>query len=75
MSVAETKQGKELMTFIKVFPQWTDEVVTWTPNKDGSIRVELTGKRFFIFSYWDERTWRLETVRAASRRDENSTAS
>lgn len=49
--------------FKEVFPEWSQQIVKWTPNKDGCIKIELEGKRFFIFTYVDERTWKLETVR------------
>ena len=37
--------------FKEVFPEWGNRIVKWTPNKDGCIRVELEGKKFFIFTY------------------------
>ena len=56
--------------FKSVFPQWASEIVNWTPAGHGPIEVELTNKRFFVFTYVSERTWRLETVRSF-RRDES----
>ena len=52
-----------LARFKCIFPQFAGDIVKWTPNKDGSIRVELTGKRFFIFHYVDDRTWCLMSQR------------
>lgn len=49
--------------FCAIFPMWANHIVKWTPNKDGSVKIELTGKQFFIFTYADDHTWRLETVR------------
>ena len=56
--------------FKQVFPEWGEKIVKWTPNKDGCIRIELEGKRFFIFTYIDDRTWKLETVRMHSKEEE-----
>ena len=56
-------RDEALNRFKQVFPMWADEVTMWTPNKNGSVKLELTGKRFFIFTYADDRTWRLETIR------------
>ena len=53
--------------FAQVFPEWGKQIVKWTPNKDGCVRIELEDKRFFIFTYMDERTWKLETVRMHSK--------
>lgn len=49
--------------FCVIFPNWAESIEKWTPNKDGSVKIELLGHRFFIFTYKDDRTWRLETVR------------
>lgn len=53
----------ELEHFKATFPMWKDRIVGWTPNKDGSIKVELSEKIFYVFTYSDDHTWRLETVR------------
>lgn len=53
----------DIMRFKQVFPYWAADIVKWTPNKDGSMRIELTEKRFLIFTYVDDPTWKLETVR------------
>ena len=50
--------------FKTCFPFWADKIVKWTPNKDTTVRVELEGKIFFVFTYIDERTWKLETMRS-----------
>ena len=55
--------ANDILKFKSVFPQWAEEIVKWTPEKNGCIKVELTGKRFFIFTYVDDLTWRMETVR------------
>lgn len=52
-----------LARFKGIFPQFAGDIAKWTPNKDGSIRVELSGKRFFIFHYLDDRTWCLMSQR------------
>lgn len=57
----------DIEKFKAVFPNWADELVKWTPNSNGCIKVELTGKRFFIFTYVDDRTWRLETIRMSKK--------
>lgn len=57
----------DILKFKSVFPQWAEEIVKWTPDKNGCIKVELTGKRFFIFTYADDLTWRLETVRMSKK--------
>ena len=57
----------DIEKFKAVFPNWANEIVKWTPNGDGCMKVELTGKRFFIFTYVDERTWRLETIRMSKK--------
>ena len=62
--VSSVPSTREIDKFIQVFPQWEPQIVKWTPHKDGTLKVELTDKRFFIFTYWDDRTWRLETVRS-----------
>lgn len=56
-----------LKRFQELFPMWKDDIVKWTPNKDGTVKIELSGKRFLIFSYWGDRSWRLETVRSYQR--------
>lgn len=53
--------------FKAVFPYWANEIVKWTPERNGCVKVELTGKRFFIFTYVDERTWRVETIRMSKK--------
>lgn len=53
----------DIEKFKAVFPAWAQEIVKWTPEKSGSVKVELTGKRFFIFTYVDDLVWRLETIR------------
>lgn len=57
--------GKELalIRFKTLFPNYSESIVKWTPEKDGSIRIELTEKRFFVFHYIDDRTWKLESLR------------
>jgi len=63
--------GKSALEKFKVvFPWWVDDICVWKVNSDKSIQVELEGKRFFVFTYVDEHTWRLETVRM-SKRGEN----
>lgn len=59
-----------LQKFKEVFPFWVEDIRLWKLNKDDTIQVELSGKRFFVFTYIDEHTWRIETVRM-HKRDEN----
>lgn len=59
--------ASDILKFKSVFPQLGEEIVKWTPDKNGCIKVELTGKRFFIFTYVDDLTWRLETVRMSKK--------
>lgn len=68
--VSSVPSTREIDKFIQVFPFWEPHIVKWTPHKDGTLKVELTDKRFFIFTYWDERTWRLETVRSYEKKKE-----
>lgn len=55
-----------LQKFKVCFPLWADEVVMYKPLKghEHAIKIELTGKRFYIFTYTDDRTIRLETIRS-----------
>lgn len=57
----------DIEKFKSAFPSWANDIVKWTPEKNGCIKVELTGKRFYVFTYVDERTWRLETVRMSKK--------
>lgn len=53
-----------LEKFKQSFPMWADSIVMYKQNRDGSLKIELTGKRFYIFTYTDDKTMRLETVRS-----------
>ena len=53
-----------LEKFKECFPCWADDIIMYKQNKDGSIKVELKGKRFYVFTYKDDRTMRCETVRS-----------
>ena len=59
-----------IQLFKKIFPCWENSITKWAPQKDGSVRIELSGQVFFIVSVIDERTWRLETVRSWLKGDE-----
>ena len=56
--------AKLQMTRLKeLFPDIYARATKWTPNKDGSIKLELEKHKFVIFTCSDERMWRLESVR------------
>lgn len=67
MSDAEVKwissAQAALQKFQNLFSNYASDIVRWTPYKDGSLKIELTQKRFFVFLYLDERTWKLESLR------------
>lgn len=52
-----------LERFKQVFPVWADDIESYTLQKDDTLKVELNGKRFYIFTYVNDVTWKLESVR------------
>lgn len=48
--------------FQELFPRESKFVEMWFPNGKHSIRVRLTTKQEFIFTYNDKANWRLETI-------------
>lgn len=54
---------KNLVKVFQVkFSDLYSQIIEWFPNGNGSIRVRTKNKQEFIFSYYGEKDWRLETV-------------
>ena len=54
--------------FKETFPQWADQIVKWTPNKDDSVKIELKNRKFYIFTCENDGSIRLESVRQYKKR-------
>lgn len=50
-----------LATFLKKFPQYTDEVVQWAPAGKNAIKVKLRDGSGLTFTYTDDIRWNLNS--------------
>lgn len=51
--------------FEKCLPNYAgNKIETWFPNGKNSIRVRLTNKQEFIFSYNGQQDWKFETIKS-----------
>lgn len=48
--------------FKRMMPIYGDKVIMWFPNGYSSIRIRLSTKEEYIFTYSSDRNWRFETV-------------
>ena len=54
---------KDLFTLFKYyFPQYVDQIMAWFPNGKDSIRIRTGMGLDYIFTYYNNRCWRFETV-------------
>ena len=54
---------KDVYTMFEAyFPEVAAKVDVWFPNGKDSVRVRLTSKREFIFSYINDNHWSFETI-------------
>jgi Txe/YoeB family toxin of Txe-Axe toxin-antitoxin module len=57
------KKYKELIKSLAdgMFSVNTEEPFTWFPNGYNSIRIRYENRNEFVFTYHDDKKWRLET--------------
>lgn len=48
--------------FETYFPQFADDAIAWYPNGKDSVRVRMSSRQDYIFTYHDSGNWCLETV-------------
>lgn len=48
--------------FKTIFPNYAEKLDAWFPNGKNSVRIRLTDKQQFVFTYNKKHDWTFETV-------------
>lgn len=54
--------------FNRMFPGWRGSIEAWFPYGNSMIKIRLNNKMEFIFTYFSENNWKLETLDRFSER-------
>lgn len=54
--------------FNRMFPGWRGSTEAWFPYGNSMIKIRLNNKMEFIFTYFSENNWKLETLDRFSER-------
>ncbi len=54
--------------FNRMFPGWRGSTDAWFPYGNSMIKIRLNNKMEFIFTYFNENNWKLETLDRFSER-------
>lgn len=57
-------------TFKKLMPIYGDKTVEWSPHGYNKIRVRLATKEDFIFTWFNDKSWRFETLKSYLKHEE-----
>lgn len=54
--------------FNRMFPGWRESTEIWFPYGNSMIKIRLRNKMEFVFTYFSEKNWNLETLDRFSER-------
>lgn len=58
-------------TFNKMFHGWRGMSEFWYPYGNSTIKIRMKNRAEYVFTYFDERHWKLETIESFGRKGKN----
>lgn len=55
--------------FNKMFPGWRGMSETWYPYGNATIKIRMRNKSEYVFAYFNDRHWKLETIESFGKKE------